>query len=51
MIDTIVFSLTKGNYQISNPDKFTPAATWAMVAHALKGMRSIQNPTKKGLLR
>jgi len=50
MIDTIVLTLTKDKYQISDPDKFTPSARWANAAHAPKGMRSIQNPTKKELL-
>jgi hypothetical protein len=57
MIDTIVLSLTPTMYQINEPDKFKPAAHWALQAHNNKEARfhyrcitSKQNATKKELL-
>lgn len=56
MIDTIVLSLTPAMYQINEPDKFKPAAHWALQAHKNKKARfhyqsitSKQNATKKEL--
>ena len=57
MIDTIVLSLTPELYQISEPDKFKPAAHWILEASKNKEARlkyrsitSKQNATKKELL-
>ena len=58
MIDTIVLSLTPDMYQIIDPDKFKPAAHWALLANKNKEARlhystitSKQNGTKKELLK
>jgi len=50
MIDTIVLTLTKDQYQINDPDKFTPSARWAQAAKFPSRKSSIQNPTKQELL-
>ena len=48
MIDTIILTLVEGTFEIINPDAFMPSAKWATQGsmHALRGMISIQNPTK-----
>ena len=56
LIDTIVLSLTSELYQITGPDKFRPAAYWALLnqnkeARYYNSTVSKQNPTKKELLR
>lgn len=52
MIDTIVLTLTKDKYHISDPDKFTPSARWVNNAmHGLHGIQSKQNPIKDELCR
>lgn len=51
MIDTIVITLTKDLYHISEPDKFKPSAAWVNNPTAkIRGIQSKQNPTKKELL-
>ncbi|HJZ23725.1 MAG TPA: hypothetical protein VJ201_04665 [Candidatus Babeliales bacterium] len=58
MIDTIVLTLPPDMYQISKPDKFRPAAHWALLTDQGKEARmhysaitSKQNATKKELLK
>jgi hypothetical protein len=52
MIDTIVFVLTKDMFQITDPDKFEPAAHWVEnLSKQMRGMQSKQNPSKKELLK
>jgi len=50
MIDTIILTLTKDMFQISEPDKFEPSARWALSNNFNRGLQSKQNPTKKKLL-
>ena len=51
MIDTVVLTLTKDMYHISEPDKFKPSAEWVENPNSkIRGMQSQQNPTKKELL-
>ncbi len=51
MIDTIILTLNKEMYHISDPDKFEPSARWAENVHpAMFGIQSKQNPSKKELL-
>lgn len=51
MIDTIVLTLTKDLYHITEPDRFTPSARWATGSRShYSSIKSIQNPTKKELL-
>ena len=49
MIDTIVLTLTKDKFQIIEPDKFQPSAK-LILDYKSKGIKAIQNPTKKELL-
>jgi len=50
MIDTIVLTLPKHLYHISNPDLFTPSARWMLnQQHKARHVISKQNPTKKEL--
>jgi hypothetical protein len=51
MIDTIILLLTQDSFEITNPDLFTPSARWILndKHHALHGVISKQNPTKKEL--
>ncbi|HLB93983.1 MAG TPA: hypothetical protein VJJ81_01930 [Candidatus Babeliales bacterium] len=48
MIDTIVITLNPSQYQITNPDKFTPSAS--LLAVPEQGVQVRQNPTAKELL-
>lgn len=52
MIDTVVLTLSKDMFTISEPDKFIPSARWALNVNGrfLLGIQSKQNPTKKELL-
>lgn len=52
MIDTVVLTLNKDMFTISEPDKFIPSARWALNENGrfLLGIRSKQNPTKKELV-
>ncbi|HZW60654.1 MAG TPA: hypothetical protein VFF04_00330 [Candidatus Babeliales bacterium] len=51
MIDTIVLSLNKNMYEITQPDKFQPSARWVLAPNAHNNfIQSKQNPTKKDLL-
>ena len=52
MIDTIVLTLTKDMYQITDPDKFKPSAKLVLNENIqnYSGIQSKQNPTKKELL-
>ncbi|MDR3646632.1 MAG: hypothetical protein P4L22_03765 [Candidatus Babeliales bacterium] len=51
MIDTIVLTLTKDMYHVSEPDKFKPSAAWVNNPTAkIRSMVSKQNSTKKELL-
>jgi hypothetical protein len=51
MIDTIVITLSKSQFHITHPDKFTPAAHWALDPQIKNTLIvSKQNPTKKELL-
>ncbi len=52
MIDTIVLTLTKDMYRISEPDKFKPSARWALqeTTSSITGIQSKQNPLKRELL-
>lgn len=51
MVDTIVLTLPKDTFEISDPDMFEPSARWAQTAsRVVRGMLSKQNPTKKELL-
>jgi len=51
MLDTIVLTLSKGAYMITDPDKFTPSARWATDNVPIIGSSSFitskQNPIKK----
>ncbi|MDQ3008005.1 MAG: hypothetical protein M3Q81_00220 [bacterium] len=51
MLDTIVLTLSKGMYIITDPDRFTPSARWAMDNTPLLGSSSFisskQNPVKR----
>jgi hypothetical protein len=48
VLDTIVLLLSKDMYQIIDPNKFSPCARWATERTSFtRGMRSIQNPTRK----
>lgn len=51
MLDTIVLTLSRGMYVITDPDKFEPSARWAMTENfGGRGyITSRQNPTKKEL--
>lgn len=53
MIDTIVLTLTKDMFEISEPDKFEPCARWILTDNfnVSRGIQSKQNPTKKELLK
>lgn len=48
MIDTIVLTLNQSQYQITDPDKFTPSASLLLVPEP--GVQVRQNPTQKELL-
>jgi hypothetical protein len=52
MIDSIVLTLTRDMYHISDPDKFTPSARWALptATSVSSAFQSKQIPTKKELL-
>lgn len=50
MIDTVIIILSKGVFQITNPEAFKPSAKWASDSRTVAGIRSKQNPTKKELL-
>ncbi len=52
MIDTIAITLTKIQFQITDPEKFTHSADWAL-EDRIKSIRIVskQNPTKKELLK
>jgi hypothetical protein len=51
MIDTVVLTLTKDLYHISEPDKFKPSAQWVdNPTSKIREMQSKQGPTKKELL-
>ncbi len=54
MIDTIVLTLSKDMFYITEPDKFTPSARWLDANTSLSGSRayitSKQNPIKTELL-
>ncbi len=52
MIDTVILTLSKDMYTISNPDLFIPSARWVLEASssATLGITSKQNPSKKELL-
>jgi hypothetical protein len=51
MIDTIVISLPKESFRITDPHKFEPSAQWAMqdTYKSHRVLQSKQNPTKKEL--
>jgi hypothetical protein len=50
MVDTIVLTLSKHMYHISNPDLFTPSARWVLMGHhKAHATQAKQNPTKKEL--
>lgn len=53
MLDTIVLTLSKGMYIITDPDRFTPSARWATDNAPLLGTSSFisskQNPLKREL--
>jgi hypothetical protein len=52
MVDTIVLTLPKHLYHISNPDLFTPSARWVLTGHhKAHATQSKQNPTKAELRR
>lgn len=51
MIDTIVITLAKDMFEITDPEKFTPSAAWANSNRSQRGMLSKQNPTKRELLK
>jgi len=48
MIDTIVFNLTKDQFQIIQPDKFQPCATFLSTSNT---MQAKQNPTRHEFLK
>jgi len=51
MIDTIVLTLTKDMYHVSEPDRFQPSAKWVdNLNYKIRGIQSKQNPTKKELV-
>lgn len=51
MIDTIVLSLSKPAFVITDPDKFQPSARWFLTeAQSHQNRQSKQNPTKRELL-
>lgn len=47
MLDTVVLTLTSDQYQIIDPNKFTPPASWITRTHY--HIQSKQNPTSKEL--
>jgi len=49
MIDTIVLTLTHEQFQITDPEAFTPSAEWATSNKSQRGMISRQAPTKAQL--
>src|ERR1700722_11901971 len=50
MVDTIVLTLNRHMYHISNPDLFTPSARWVLTGHhKARATLSKQNPTKPEL--
>lgn len=49
MIDTIALTLTKDQFQIIDPESFTPSAEWATSNKSQRGMQSRQNPIKAEL--
>lgn len=51
MIDTIVITLSKDVFEITDPELFTPSASWALSNNIARGMQSKQNPLKKELLK
>ncbi len=53
MIDTVVLTLSKDTFDISDPDKFLPSARWALKENSgyVLGLQSKQNPTRKELLK
>lgn len=51
MIDTIVITLTKDQFEITDPEAFTPSAAWANSHRSQRGMLSKQNPTRQELLK
>lgn len=51
MIDTIVLTLSKAAYSITDPDKFKPSVRWLLEESGPhKNIQSKQNPTKRELL-
>lgn len=50
MLDTIVLTLNKSEYTITEPERFAPSAQWALT-HTNRNLQSKQNPTKKELTR
>lgn len=51
MIDTVVLTLNKSDFILTNPEKFTPVAQWVFnSALSFHVIQSKQNPTKKELL-
>jgi hypothetical protein len=52
MIDTIILFLTPPSFHISDPEKFTPSARWALAdpIKSTRPLQSKQNPTKKELM-
>lgn len=51
MIDTIVITLSRDVFEITDPELFTPSAAWALTSNIERGMQSKQNPLKKELLK
>src|ERR1700733_2001142 len=51
MIDTIVITLTRDMFEITDPEAFTPSAAWAQSNKSQRGMLSKQNPLKQELLK
>ncbi len=50
MIDTVVLTLTKDKFHITNPEKFRPSAQWFFNPNDwFKEIYSKQNPLKWGL--
>ena len=50
MIDTIVLTLSKTDFTITDPSRFVPNAQWALEAMSFNHrLQSKQNPTKKEL--
>ncbi|MFZ5954409.1 MAG: hypothetical protein ACOYT8_04925 [Candidatus Dependentiae bacterium] len=49
MIDTIVITLSRDLFEITDPELFIPSAAWALSKKIERGMQSKQNPLKKEL--